>query len=406
MSLLGFLLAGWTVLVLALTWVYRPLIVSLWREPSFRRPVLVLESDDWGAGPLAQVNALVGIGAVLEKYRDGEGRRPVLNLALVLAVPSGDDLDAIAVYRRLTLDATVFADVLDVLRQGAQRGLLALQLHGMEHFWPPTLLTSGDSAVVNWLRSDVPAATERLPSALQSRWVDASTLPSRPLPAPAVHSAVAEEVAAFRRIVGQSPQVVVPPTFVWTREVERAWSAQGIEFIVTPGWRSTLRNDAGLPDGDEGPIVNGDRLDGLTYLVRTDYFEPARGRDAAYALKALDNAVAQGRPCVLENHRDNFIFDAAQCQQSLAELDTLLAGALRRQPGLCFLATADLGRILRDADPHWVIRPWRERLPFMWQRLRSSGRLWKLMRLTGLGFVGAAVVRMLARPPSRPAAAS
>jgi hypothetical protein len=59
-----------------------------------------------------------------------------------------------------------------------------------------------------------------------------------------------------------------------------------------------------------------------------DYFEPARGRDAAHALRALGKAVAEGQPCILENHRDNFIVDADQARRSLAELDALCAGAL------------------------------------------------------------------------------
>ena len=63
------------------------------------------------------------------------------------------------------------------VRDGMARGVFALQLHGLEHFWPPTLMASGAAAVAAWLRQPVPATTERLPSHLQSRWVDAGTLP-------------------------------------------------------------------------------------------------------------------------------------------------------------------------------------------------------------------------------------
>jgi hypothetical protein len=225
-----------------------------------------------------------------------------------------------------------------------------------------------------------------------------------PLLPAAVQTAVDEEVEAYRRIIGEPPAVVVPPTFVWTREVERAWAAAGVEFIVTPGWRSTRRNAAGLPDGDEGPIVNGDCADCLTYLVRTDYFEPARGRDAVHALRALDRSVAQGQPCILENHRDNFLFDAEQCRRSLAELDALCAGSLREHPNVRFLSTVELGRILRDRDPQWIATGWRQRLSFVWQRLRHTGRLWKLMRLTGLAALGTLLVRVLGMPPAAQAA--
>jgi hypothetical protein len=399
-AVFGVVLAAWAVVVLAIGWIYRDRFRALWRQPVFAVPVLLLESDDWGAGPLAQAQALRDIADTLGRHRDATGRHPVISLALVLAVPDGPAIVAEGAYRRVELDAPMQAPVLAALRDGLSRRVFSAQLHGHEHFWPDTLIAITDQTVAAWLRQPPPADTERLPSHLQSRWVDASRLPSTALPADQIHKAVDDEVAAYRRILGEPPLAVVPPTFVWTREVERAWAAAGVEFVVTPGWRSTQRNAQGLPDGDEGPIVNGDRADGLTYLARTDYFEPARGRDAAYALRALATAVTQGRPCVLENHRDNFIFDDDQCRRSLAELDALCAGALRQHPGLRFLSTAELGRILRDRDPPWIVEPWRQRLPYVWQRLRHSGRPWKLMRLTGLAAVGAVLVRLLGRRPS------
>jgi hypothetical protein len=172
-----------------------------------------------------------------------------------------------------------------------------------------------------------------------------------------------------------------------------------VEFVATPGWRYPLRNAQGLPDGDEGPIVNGDRAGRLAYLVRTDYFEPARGRDAMHALRALDAAVAQGRPCVLENHRDNFIGDPELRRRSLEQLDLLCGQALARHPPLAFLATVQLGRVLASRDPQWLVTGFSQRLPAFWERVSRSGRLWKLLRWTGLAVVGAVIVRTLGRLP-------
>ncbi|MGL6112949.1 MAG: hypothetical protein ACRC2B_22880, partial [Rubrivivax sp.] len=78
-----------------------------------------------------------------------------------------------------------------------------------------------------------------------------------------------------------------------------------------------------------------------------------------------------------------------------------LAGAVRQHRGLRFLNTVELGRILRDLDPQWIVHSWRERLPFFWQRLRHSGRPWKLMRLMGLAALGAVIVSLLGRPAKR-----
>jgi hypothetical protein len=397
------MLGVWLSVIALIVVGYRRELSRLWREPVLGAPVLVVDSDDWGAGPLAQGEALRDIAAVLQRHRDATGRPAVWNLALVLAVPDGPAIASTGSYRRACLDAPAFAPVRDALRDGVARGVFALQLHGLEHYWPETLMRSPDEGVQAWLRQAEPAVTERLPSPLQSRWVDAGKLPSRPHAAVAVEGAVAEEVRAYTRVVGEPPSVVVPPTFVWTREVERAWAAHGVACIVNPGRRSTCRDADGRPAGDEGPLSNGDRDGALVYLVRNDYFEPSRGRDALHALAALDRAVAQGRPCLLENHRDNFIGEPGQRRASLAELDTLYREALRRHPGLRFLSTRELGRILLERPPVWLVVGAWQRAPFVWARIAATGRPWRLLRMTGAAALVGALLRVFAG--ARPAIA-
>lgn len=387
----------WTMGNGLLIFLYRHDLQRLCFEPVLRHPILIIESDDWGAGPLSQATALREIADVLGQHRDATGRPPRFNLALVLAVPDGAAIRAHGAYRRICLDDPLFESVLSALRDGQSRGVFALQLHGIEHYWPDALMASDDTQVKDWLAQAAPATTERLPAHLQSRWVNATSLPSTPHSAAAIRAAVAEEVHAYVRIFGVPPKVVVPPTFVWTRETELAWADQGLECIVTPGWRYTFRNVQGLPAGDEGPIVNGDRAGRLIYLARTDYFEPARGRDAAHALRVLGRALAEGRPCLLENHRDNFINDPQMRQHSLVELDKVYREALAQHADLRFLSSWELGHILRDRDPQWLITSFPERLPFLWERLRHAGRLWKLMALTGLAAIAGLIVRLFGR---------
>jgi hypothetical protein len=391
---IGLVFMAWLALVAAIVLWYRRDITRLWREPMLKRPVLVLESDDWGAGPLAQAAALDDIAAVLRRFQDLTGRSPVLSLAVVLAVPDGKAMGkSCAEYRRVCLDDATLAPVLAALKRGEAEGTFSLQLHGLEHYWPETLMASHDPQVQAWLRDPVPASTERLPSHLQSRWIDASRLPSRPLPDAAVQRAVKEEIAAYTRVIGRAPTVVVPPTFVWTKEVERAWASHGIECVITPGHRYTSRAADGSSVADGDQFANGDRAGGIVYLVRYDYFEPARGRDAAYALRALWRASEEGRPCVLENHRVNFCQDPTVRECSLTELESLLAGALALGPDTRFLSSTDLFHILKHPDPHWVVLKWRERLPYFWQRLRQTGRLWKLLLMSGAALAGNWVLR-------------
>jgi hypothetical protein len=211
----------------------------------------------------------------------------------------------------------------------------------------------------------------------------------------AIQSAVKEEVVLYQRILGAIPKVVVPPTFAWTRAVEEAWAENGVNCVVTPGWRYTRRNASGAMEGEEGPIANGDRLGNLVYLARSEYFEPVRGRGANHALRALAQDASHGRPCLLENHRDNFIQGPEESRASLAELDKLYQLALESYGNLRFLSSKELAHILHTRDPAWIATRVGQRLPAILARLRNSGRFWKLARVTGLAGVLSMFVGMI-----------
>ena len=401
-SLLWALPVLWLMVVAAIVLFFLRDIRRLWREPVLRYPALIIESDDWGAGPLVQASALTDIAGVLRQVRDAEGRMPVLSLALVLAVPDGRAIGADrGTYHRICLDDPSLAPVLRALMAGASEGLFALQLHGLEHFWPATLMSSADAAVQHWLREPSPGFTEQLPPHLQSRWIDTAHLPSTPLPDDAVLRAVNEEVETYLRVIGHSPAVVVPPTFVWTQAVERAWAANGIECVSTPGEQYTARGPDGSIVDAAARIANGDKSGDITYLVRCDYFEPARGCGAEHALRALQRATSQGRACILENHRDNFCRDAAGRVRSLRELEELVAGALTRFSTLRFLSSSDLFRIFKSHDRQWILSGFRERFPLFWQRLRHGGRVWKLLKFSGAALPGELLMRLAQRASAR-----
>ena len=391
-------LLAWVLACASVALAFAPVLRRLWREPVFRVPVLVFESDDWGAGPLVQAQGLERLCEVLARHRDAGGHPAVASLALVLAVPDGPAIAATGRYARLRLDAAVLRPVLEALRRGRAEGLLAWQLHGLEHYWPAALMASADPAVQAWCRAPQPALTEALPSALQSRWVNAATLPARPHPDAEVAAAVADEVATYRELLGETPRIAVPPTFVWSEAVEREWARHGVAWLVTPGWRCTTRGAQGEAGGAEGAWFNGQRVGGLRRLVRTGYFEPKKGRDAARALATLAEDRAQGRPSVLENHRDNFLQDEERSAHAWRELDALLAGALQRWPELRFLSTAELCAVIERADRDWLLGGWRERLPFYLQRLRRVRRLGKLMRWSGVAALGAVLAAVLTAP--------
>lgn len=371
---------------------------AAWREPVLRHPVLIIESDDWGPGPRSHAQSLEQLAVRLQAHRDCTGRLPVMTLGLTLSLP---DSRAIAdahftAYRATPLTDQAYAGVLSAIRDGIRQGVFAPQLHGMAHYWPAALMAAArrDPTVREWVQAGPGLETEALPSPLQTRWADASELPSSPLGDDAIAAAVAEETDLYRTLFGHGPEVVVPPTFVWTWPVEAAWATHGVKALVTPGRRCTGRDAAGQPACEGTVLHNGQRgIGGIVYLVRDRYFEPDRGHRAEEGLEALAEKSLQGRPCLLETHRFNFT--GAGRDNALVELDRLLALALHRFPGLRFMSAAELARLYRQRQQDWVASDRATRLGAWSRRMAAVPRFSRLARWSGLGVL----LRLAGRTP-------
>jgi hypothetical protein len=374
---------------LVTAWYWRT-ISNAWREPVLRAPVLILESDDWGYGPLEQAARLDRLAELLSHFRDALGRAPVTTLGVVLGGPDTERMRAERWknYERMTLADARLTPVREAMRRGAAQCVFALQLHGLEHFWPACLMraATGDPGIRAWLDSAAFPATEALPAPLQSRWIDATELPSKPLPAAQATSAAAEEARTFAAVFGAPPEVVVPATFVWNDAVEAGWASAGIGVIVTPGVRND-RRDA------QGQVVTDGRryftaaagASGVSYVVRDSYLEPSLGHSHATALQSLRAKTRLGRPTLVEMHRFNFLADEATTERSFEEVNELLEDACAEFPDMRFMSTAELARSCR-ARSALVDRRTATRVHYLIRRLASVSRLRKLGWATGAAF--------------------
>ncbi|HJV24470.1 MAG TPA: hypothetical protein VJ673_02240 [Aromatoleum sp.] len=372
-------------------------LLAAWREPVLACPVLIVESDDWGPGPSEDAAALQELARVLESLRDDGGRSAVMTLGVVSAVPDGQAIldGGCTRYVRRTLADPAFTPVREAMQAGRERAVFAPQWHGLEHFWPDSLLACLDEradpaqrqALRDWLRADCPRS-EDLPAALQSRWVDAARLPSSPVLASAVALAVREEAAVLRYVFGAVPEVAVPNTFVWDDVVERAWATCGVSCVVTPGCRYEGRDAMGGLASPTRRIRNGDRGQGdVCYAVRDVYFEPLRGHRAEDVWRALEERTAQGRATLLETHRSNFVGPLEVRDAVIAELERALRGSLTAHHDLRFMATAELAQILRDAESPFRERDLRLRVVAWLRRIAAEAGPARILKITGLGSV-------------------
>lgn len=379
-------------------WRFRRTLRAAWREPVLRRPVMVFESDDWGPGAAGDGQALNRLADILAGCRDSTGRAAVMTIGVVLAVPDtrSQVRPPSGAYVRRLLDDAGFADVRAALSGGEESGVFALQLHGMEHYWPPAIITAAkkDEQVQKWLSMEGAPRTERLPDRLQTRWADCTVLPSKPIEVEHVRAAVAEEVLTFRRIFGRAPKVVVPPTFVWTDTTERAWAENGLQVIVTPGMQYTGRDEQGKLRESPARFWSGQRSsNNLVRIVRDAYFEPAFGHHKEAGLKILADKTRRGQATLFETHRFNFLADlSADAEGAFAEFKGLLDEALRRFPELVFRSTWELAMGMAQGDDPLIERRLRYRVAPVARRVRAVPGLRKWALLSGAAVPAAIVI--------------
>lgn len=323
------------------------------REPCFSRPVLVLESDDWGAGDPAQADALHCLTELLARMRDADHQPAKMTLGVVGGIIDRTAWRAGHGYRRVTLADSSQASIVQAMREGIRAGVFALQWHGLEHYWPAALIAASDRPkVARWIMDD-DAGTETLPDPLQSRWVNGAVLPTQPLEQASVFQAVAEEAVLLKELFGQLPEIAVPNTFVWGDVVEHAWHMHGVRWVVTCGKRYVARDAEGALVADRTLIANGDAsATGVRYLVRDVYFEPARGHAPLRLAEALQTRARQGRPCLVESHRFNYV--GTFSREGLSALEAALDAALQATPDLRFAASREVALAIETDSPLWI----------------------------------------------------
>lgn len=395
---IGFFVLAWLLAgSLWFVYLYRREMQRMWHEPMLRRPVVIVESDDWGPAGAQDVSALESLIKMLEGQRDMQERAAVMTLGMLLSVPDREKLRVgnLDRYFRLGFDHRPFQALHATLMAGVEQGVFSLQLHGMEHYWPAALMAraTGDRYVRSWLLEGREQAASQLPADLQSRWTDASSLPSVDLPEHAIKAAVEEECREFAKVFGHAAKVAVPPTFVWNDTVEQAWSEAGIEVLIASPRRNTGRGIKGeLIEDDGGSISNGMTSgSGLLYMVRNCYFEPELGHQVGDKVEEILMNSRMARPSLVESHHFNYAGSNARGVENIDKLGELLQTVRMRLPNVRFLATEELAKSIAEGREEILLRKPIERVRPWLTRMRHICGLEKRAWLSGIGLVATIV---------------
>ncbi len=394
-SSLLFLLFWLFVCCLLLYFRYRNDIVRLIREPVLKHPVVIFESDDWGPGPLEQEQALLQINQLLSGFQDQNGNHPVMTLGLILAEPDAEKIAAadFSQYFKRTLLDIRYQALLTAIQSGQQQGVLSLHLHGLEHYWPSSIMLGAaeNENIKQWLTGNKQLMTEDLPSHMQSRWVNSVTLPSSHHNSDDIDQAITEEIKLYQQIFKIKPTTVVPPTFVWTDTVESAYAKHDFKTFITPGRQCDGRDSNGHPAANGRTFYNGEIKNDLLFLVRNDYFEPALGHKAEKTLHNIKDKTACGRPALLEMHRFNFISGATKNAQSLNELERLLKMINDHFTDIRFLSAEQLSELYRNyhqgIESDYIIRTPIKRIRFIFARIKQFFEFNRYAKYSGINFV-------------------
>lgn len=332
----------------------------------FEEPILVFESDDWGmerkpASHVIQkfaepgewadeqtesIEDLRSLYETLIKYRDAHGRPACFTANFIMANPDFDRIeeDSFQQYYDLTLDTSLPEAMRKQYLAGIDQKCFSPQYHGRKHFWADSWLKD--------LRENVRGSRELFDerchgglSLLQgegwryhSEYVDwkSGNTPTEEM----IYDSMKQDLDIFEKLFGFRSLSVIPPHYIFTPDVEKAWRRLGIRYIQGAGYR-LLRKTNGSKQTKSHYLGEKSPQD-LIYSIRTVKFDPRPSRPKHHwqsALEQIETAFKRGVPAIIDTHRINYTGKFRE--EGMRQLDALLQASQKYKP--LFLNSVELG---------------------------------------------------------------
>jgi hypothetical protein len=343
----------------------------------FDRPLVLLQSDDWGragvrdregweelraAGlnlgekpydfySLETAEDLYALGEVLGKHRDSTGRRPSMVMNFIMAnvdfargfEPGQNQIPL----RPLTegLPGTWHRpQLLEAYQQGIRERLFYPALHGLTHFCERAVARELDAGgersqlVEKLWRAQTPYIHWRM------RWIgyeywDPEMRPARRfLLLGEQRAAIARAVGIFRGMFASAPFSACAPGYRANADTRTAWFETGVR-VVQNG-----------PGGERrGPYLDDN---GMLSTFRTVEMEPAVERcDVEKLLTQAGECFAGSLPAVISIHAINFHSTIQDFRTPMLKLmDEFLTALEKKWPELLYVHDADLFSIATEGS--------------------------------------------------------
>jgi hypothetical protein len=341
----------------------------------FDRPLVLLQSDDWGrvglrdqpgleqlrsAGldlgerpsdlyTLETAEDLTNLGAVLKRHRDSSGRPPCLEMNFVLANLDFAKISADC-FRQIHLLSQAEGLPLgwarpgrtEALRGGIADGVFYPALHGTTHFCRSAvernLSVEGERANLlrTFWRAGTPYIHWRMPWIGYEYWDPEQPEDERFLSAEKQTELIGHTVGTFTKLFNALPRSACAPGYRANDDTHRAWARHGIRVAQNgPG--------AFMPP-------HFDRYD-ILHLSRTVEFEPAT--DPAFSVEAClqraETCFERGIPAIISVHSINFHSTVKDFRsRTLPLLDEFLTALESKHADLLYLHDEDLRELVNQ----------------------------------------------------------
>lgn len=335
---------------------------------AFGRPLVVLQSDDWGRVgirdregwdelrelglnlgernydfySLETAEDVTAVISMLHRHRDSTGRPACLGMNFIVA-----NVDFARVcadnFRQIHLrslaeglpDGWKRLGLFEAYREGISAGVLSPALHGTTHFCRPAierhLNDQGErgNLLRNLWKAGVPYIHWRMPWIGFEYW-DAERRGDEDLSSSLQKSLIASAVGGFRAFFSKSPRSACAPGYRSSLSTHEAWAEQGIQVAQNgPGTAMPPRFDA----------------NGILHLYRSMDFEPAIVPDFSLdaCFRTAEDCFARGLPAILSVHSINFHSTLKDFRSRTIEmLDQFLTALEVKHPDLLYVRDEDL----------------------------------------------------------------
>lgn len=352
-----------------------------------KKNILVIESDDWGCirrtssksyqnlikggipvdkcpyntyDSLETVEDIEVLNDFCKGFRDSKGNLLKITANFIMANPNFEsikDSGLLSYHYRDLLDTYQYYQggdqTFQAIRNAVNQKVIVPQLHAREHlqvnYWL-NALKNGDRETRLAFDNDVwghPSSYGKLnginfSSAYHIRSIEELEF---------IKNSVVEASQLFSNSFGMISETIIPPRFIWPKELEPTFYQTGIKAIqgkliqLIP--KMVSDNTVLLQKihwmGKTNPS-------GLQYLIRNVFFEPTQKPQFSWesdAMSRIETAFYWGKPAVISMHRLNFMggFSNQNRMNSLNRLSKLILAVQSKYPEVEFLSSNELYRL-------------------------------------------------------------